>query len=255
MNAPSRGPFQGVVQILRFNWPIYATAAGILIAGAVVIPNLPLPRWIRIVIWFAIGLAGLWLAISLVVSHYIYDRAGIYDGEWLSRVFPEPPARFANLHAGFDEFSGLLINLFPRTEALVLDFFDPRVMTEPSIARARTLVTGQAKAQAVNFRSLPFADQEIDAAFLLFAAHELRDTYARVQLLHELRRVLQPGGKIVIAEHLRDLPNFLAFGPGCFHFHSHGEWLRNFAAAGLGTNDEFRLTAFVRVFVLQEGRP
>lgn len=247
-----RGRFRGVLQILRFNWPMYAAAAVVLGGGAIVIAFLPLPEFLRIAALAGIGAAAFWLLVSLAVSHYVYDRAGLYHGEWLARAVPASPRRYANLHAGFDEFSHVLATRFPQSERVVLDFFDAKRMTEPSIARARALATNQPPAQQADFSALPLKDGELDAAFLVFAAHELREHKARAQLLAELQRSLAPNGRIVLVEHLRNAANFFAFGPGFLHFHSRAQWLHAVAAARLVVADEFSLTAFVRVFVLEK---
>ena len=247
-----RSRFQGILQILRFNWPMYAAAAVVLGGGAAAVSFLPLPGLLRTAALLGIGAAAFWLLVSLAVSHYVYDRAGIYDGEWLARAVPNAPRRYANLHAGFDEFSNVLAARLPESERAVLDFFDAERMTEPSIARARALATDQPVAQQGNFAALPLLDGELDAAFLIFAAHELREPDARAQLLREVGRALRRSGRLVVAEHLRDVSNFLAFGPGFLHFHSRAQWLRGFTAARLRIADEFPLTAFVRVFVLEK---
>ena len=253
MNATSRrGRFQGVLQILRFNWPMYVAAAVVLGGGAAAVALLPLPVVVRTAALLAIGAAAFWLLTSLAVSHYVYDLAGIYRGDWLPAASPQSPRCYANLHAGFDEFSRILEARFPHSAARVLDFFDARLMTEPSIARARKPVTDAPAAETVDFRSLPLRDAELDAAFLIFAAHELRAPNARVPLLRELRRSLTSDGRVVVVEHLRDLPNLLAFGPGFLHFHSRATWLRDFGAARLAVAKEFPLTPFVRVFVLEK---
>jgi SAM-dependent methyltransferase len=250
----ARGRFQGVLQILRFNWPMYAgtffafTLVGV---GTMVVP---LSHPLRVVVLLAIFSAGFWLVGSLVISHYIYDRSPLYHGAWIRPALHETPARYGNLHAGFDEFSGTLRRLFPESEATVIDFFDANEMTEPSIERARRESENQSAIRA-NYRSLPLPDGELDAAFLIFAAHELRRSESRAKLFAELRRVVKPGGQILLVEHLRDGTNFLAFGPGFFHFHSRAEWLRIIAAADLTVAHEFRLTPFVRAFVLQRAVP
>ena len=73
---------------------------------------------------------------------------------------------------------------------------------------------------------------------------------SRVVLLSELRRALAPGGKIVLAEHLRDAANFFAFGPGFLHFHSRRSWLAAAGEAGLIVGEEFHITPFIGVFIL-----
>jgi SAM-dependent methyltransferase len=104
-------------------------------------------------------------------------------------------------------------------------------------------------AEPVDCRRLPLADASVDAALLLLSAHELRRRPSRVALLRELRRALAPTGKVVLAEHLRDARNFLAFGPGCLHFWSAREWRANATAAGLAVERELQLTPWVTVFL------
>ena len=88
-------------------------------------------------------------------------------------------------------------------------------------------------------------------ATLLLSAHELRSEEGRGALFTELRRVLGPGGRIVVAEHLRDWANFLAYGPGVLHFHSRRTWLRCFTRHRFDVHAEFSITPFVRIFVLR----
>lgn len=248
----SRSRFQGVAQIVRFNWPMYVTAGAVLVVGTVGLLSIPLPAVMRGLGLLAIAFASFWLIISLAVSHYVYDLSGIYRAEWLALLLPRTPERYAALHVGLDEFSEILRAEFPESDGSVIDFFDPEEMTEPSILRARQEQTGKPPAAiAANFRALPFRDQELDAAFVVFAAHELRKADLRAQLFRELRRILKHDGRIILVEHLRDLPNFLAFGPGFLHFHSRAEWLRAISKGGLTIADELSLTPFVRAFALQ----
>lgn len=251
-NTPERARFQGVLQIVRFNWPMYATAAAVLIVGTVGLLAIPLPALIRALGLLAIAFASFGLVISLAVSHYVYDLSSLYRAEWLRPMLPQPPQRYADFHVGLDEFSEILRAEFPESEASVIDFFDPEQMTEPSILRARREQAAKLRtAVAANFRALPFRDQELDAAFVMFAAHELRRPLLRVELFRELQRILKTDGRIILVEHLRDLPNFLAFGPGFLHFHSRAEWMRAISESGLTIAKEFSLTPFVRAFALQ----
>jgi SAM-dependent methyltransferase len=106
-------------------------------------------------------------------------------------------------------------------------------------------------AEQVDYRHLPLPNGTIDVATLLLSAHELRSDEARGALFTELRRVLGPGGRVVVAEHLRDWANFLAYGPGFLHFHSRRTWIRCFARHRFDVHREFSITPFVRVFVLR----
>ena len=157
----------------------------------------------------------------------------------------------ANIHAGLDETSDLLQAQFPGAQLRVFDIFDAREMPEPSIARARELSLRIDATEPVDWRALPAADGEFDVVFLIFAAHELRSLDSRMTFFRELARVVKPSGKLVLIEHLRDLPNFLAFGPGFLHFFPRRQWLAASASAALQRDREFSITPFVRVFVFR----
>ncbi len=130
--------------------------------------------------------------------------------------------------------------------------FDPAEMTEASIRRARPGSRHELRRdEQVDFHRLPVPTGTIEAVLLLLSAHELRTEAARMALFTELRRVLGPGGRVVIAEHLRDAANFLAFGPGFLHFHSRRTWTRCFMRTRFDIHAEFAITPFVRVFVLR----
>ena len=132
MNSiPARRPYQGLVQILQFNWRSYFGAA---MGVGVAILALPFLHPIsRVALLLAAVPATFWLASSLIVSHYIYDRFPLYDLKWISRILPRAPRRWINIHCGFDETSGLLAAIFPEAVIQVVDIYDPQVMTEASI--------------------------------------------------------------------------------------------------------------------------
>lgn len=245
---PVRERLHGVRQIVRFNWPFYAAGLPLAAAAPFVIERLPLGTTIRVVLHAGAALAWLWAGGSLLASWLVYDRSNLMTGEWLVPALGRRPGTWISIHAGLDELSPRVREVFG-SPGRVFDIFDASVMTEPSIARARK--TGPATSQPVDFRRLPVETGSVNTALLLLSAHELRPHEARVALLRELRRSLAGGGRIVVAEHLRDVPNFLAFGPGFLHFHSRRTWIGGFAASGLDVLHECSITPFVRIFVLR----
>jgi SAM-dependent methyltransferase len=244
-----RGRYQGMVQILQYNRRFYGSALAA-VALAFLISSRVSPMW-RVLLLSAAAPTLFWLCSSLLVSHYIYDRFPLYDLNWLARSLSKAPGRWVNIHAGLDETSNRLVALFPSAEGKVLDIFDPREMTEPSIEQARRTATVSARAIPADWRALPLPDNELDAVFLVFAAHELRRHEARVRLFRELARVLRDGGEVALVEHSRDWANFVAFGPGFLHFFSKRAWRRAAADAGLQVRTDFSLTPFVHVFMLR----
>lgn len=248
----ARAPFHGVGQIVRFNWPFYAVAAGTVLLTLAAVHRLPLSASIQAALYAAAGVGLLWLAASLAASWIVYDLSNLMAGTWIQHALGFRPSAWINVHAGLDETTPILRALFGGSGGRVFDIFDPAQTTEPSIARARRSTKGDVDSERVDFRRLPAETHTIEAVLLLLSAHELRTHDARVALFSEIHRVLTPRGRVVVAEHLRDWPNFLAFGPGFLHFHSRRTWKRCVTQAGLAIHREFRITPFVRVFVLGE---
>jgi SAM-dependent methyltransferase len=242
---------RGLRQIVRLNWPFYAVAAVLAIAGPPLVRWLSLPGWARVPLYLIAVVVGLWLVASLAASWIVYDRSGLMQWDWILQALGFHPASWINLHAGLDESTPALRTLFKDAPGRVFDIFDPAEMTEPSIGRARRLAHNEVAPESADFRRLPVPTGTVDVAMLLLSAHELRSDAARSALFAELRRVLGPAGRIVVAEHLRDWANFLAFGPGFLHFHSRRTWIRCFARHRFDVHREFSITPFVRIFVLR----
>lgn len=242
---------RGMRQIVRFNWRFYALAVAALAVAPPVIARLAAPAALRVLLYAATGLAGMWVVTSLAASWMVYDRSPLMTWEWLPRALGFTPGAWINIHAGLDESTPTVRALFGAARGRVFDIFSAREMTEPSIAQARRLARRAVAAEPADFRRLPLDKGSVEAALLLLSAHELRSDEARIALFTELRRVLGPGGRVVVAEHLRDAANFLAFGPGFLHFHSRRTWTRCFSRTRFDIHREFAITPFVRVFVLR----
>jgi SAM-dependent methyltransferase len=249
--ALPRERFHGLRQIVRFNWPYYLTGLVAAAAAPPIAAMLPATSdAIVAVACFVSLLAWLWMLGSLGASWVVYDHSSLMTGLWIREALGFRPRSWINIHAGFDEMTPILRGLFPRSHGRGFDIYDPIEMTESSIARARqSWNTGDS--EAASFQHLPAESDAIDAVVVPLSAHELRRHSARVALFTEIHRVLAPGGRVVIAEHLRNVPNFLAFGPGFLHFHSRRTWTRCFSESGFGIFDEFAITPFVRIFILR----
>ncbi len=188
--------------------------------------------------------------LSLLVSFYVYDLSGLYRLDWSGKC--RAAARIVNIHAGFDETSILLKEKFPGCELIIFDFYDPAKHTEASIRRARKACPPFPGTRSISSTNIPLEDDSVDKIFVILAAHEIRDDDERVAFFRALRRSLKPTGQIVVTEHLRDLPNFLAYTIGCFHFLPARSWTRTFHRARLKIASENKTTPFITTFILEK---
>lgn len=244
-----RKPFQGVRNIIRFNWHFYLLAVIIgLVLGTLY--SLGSSPWADYSLWALIFLAATLIS-SLAVSTYVYDLSGLYSLNWIDRLKLGPLGTLVNVHAGFDETSRLLQWKYPRAECHILDFYTPEKHTEVSIKRARKAYPPHEDTLKISPEAIPLTAHSVHAIFALLTAHEIRNDAERVLFFKELARILTPGGKIVVLEHLRDMPNFLAYTLGFFHFHSKRTWMRTFTRANLQISQEIKKTPFLTLFVLE----
>jgi SAM-dependent methyltransferase len=253
MTALARsGKFEGVAKIISFNTRFYTGSILGVVSVVLLLKLIALPVWLKAIVMVGTVLMMFWTVSSLLVSWYVYDHSRVMEWEWIRSSLRHEPSRWVNIHAGLDESTVFLRRLLPGTDGVVVDIYDPLTMTEPSIARARRMYPATEPFAVGSAKALPLPDADCDAVFLLFAAHELRDPKGRTELLREAHRILNNDGRIVLVEHLRDLPNFVAFGPGFLHFHAARSWLRSIGAAGFEVDAQRRVTPFVQCFTLRK---
>lgn len=245
-----RKPFQGIYNILRFNRHLYLVSAGFILLLLVASQFLIEPYLDISYIVLALALAA--ISVSLLVSCYVYDLSGLYKFDWMTELAISGNSKIVNINAGFDETSAFLAQKFPDTDLTVYDFYDPVKHTEVSIKRARKAYAPFKDTCAISTSVIPLPDNYADCIFLIFAAHEIRNEEERDIFFNELKRILKPDGRIILLEHLRDLPNFLAYNIGFFHFLSKPSWYNTFRYAGLKVFKEVKFTPFITKFVLRK---
>lgn len=242
-----RGRLQGVLAIVRFNWPFYVASCLVIIAGALL--GLHLSGWLAAIVLTGVAIA-FWLTLaSLFASWWVYDASDLHRYGWLSGAAGKSSGRWINAHSGFDETTLALKERLPG-EWIVLDHFDPVCMSEPSIHRAKKLYPPLPGTLASPFDRWPVENASIDGICGLLAIHELRTHADRVKWFAEARRVLTDDGRVILIEHVRDAANFIVFGPGFLHFHSVRTWRRSWQEAGFRLSESFRISPWLRVFIL-----
>ncbi len=241
-----RKPFQGVLNIIRFNWHFYVIAACVLIAALLFVCTIDTAANSYIVVF--ITLLVLSTLLSLLASLYIYDFSDLYELKWIRKN--EKDAFIVNINAGFDETSALLNVLFANAELKVLDFYNPEKHTEVSIKRARKAYPPYIGTETIEAIDLKLPSNSADKIIVTLAAHEIRNVEERILFFKELQRIIKPEGEIYVTEHLRDLPNFLVYTIGFLHFYSKQNWLNLFQHSNLIVQEEVKNTPFISTFIL-----
>lgn len=243
-----RKKFQGVLNILSFNRHFYIFGIAVL---ALVVISHQIFRWSDILYWIIIISFLYGLMMPLLVSAYVYDFSGYYNFKWLKKckIDESEVKQILNINAGFDETSFIIKNNFPNADLNVFDFYDAERHTEPAIIRARKVSMVYPNTQQMKSNSMEMSDHSVDLIFLLSAVHEIRSNDEKIQFLKECHRVCKPNGKVIMVEHLRDLPNFFAFSVGFTHFFSKKIWKNAFKNSGFTTFEEVKFTPFMSIFI------
>lgn len=243
-----RKKFQGVLNILSFNRHFYIIGIGILV---LIMISHQMFSWSDILYWMIIAAFIYGLIMPLIISAYVYDFSGYYDFKWLDKcmIDKQDVKKILNINAGFDETSFIIKNNFPNADLKVFDFYNSERHTEPAIIRARKVSLVYPNTQQIKSGSIPANDQSVDLVFLLSAAHEIRSHEEKIQFLKECHRVCEPNGKVIMVEHLRDFPNFLAFSVGFTHFFSKSVWQNAFTNSGFKPFKEVKFTPFMSIFI------
>jgi len=245
-----RKPYQGLTNIIRFNWHFYVVAFGVIVlalAGGTVLNGVATSICIVVALCVITP-----TVISLIVSYIVYDRSNLYKFLWLDDLNEHAIQKIVNIHSGFDETSGILRVKYPDADLQVFDFYNPERHTEISIERARKAYPQFEGTSKITTNALPLEPHSVDVIFNIFALHEIRDHEERNIFLKQQKESLKSDGKIILVEHLRDIANFLAYNIGFFHFLPQVVWESNFRYAQLVTERKFQVTPFVTIFILKK---
>lgn len=242
-----RRPFQGVFNIVRFNWHFYIV--GLLFSSLFII----VPEYFDVRYAASISLAGYaiisLMLLSLSISYYVYDFSDLYKLLWVDANNDE---LIINITAGYDETSPILKNKYPLNKIIIMDFFESLQKVEVSLQRARESTYDSDDIVHIQTNNIPIADSSVDMICIIFSAHEIRNNEQKVEFFKEVNRILKPSGRVYVAEHCRDFANFCAYTIGFFHFFSQKTWLNVFDRASLNIKNRLKITPFVSVFILQK---
>ena len=244
-----RGRYEGLLNVVRFNWPKYGL--GVIVLVVMVVGAFKMDGTFASVFMVFAVLTGIALLLPLLVSHWINDRSALYELPGLSHLPADWTGTLLNLNAGFDESSAIISEHWPLCRLIASDFYRADRHTEHSIERARARYPPFPGTMAVTADLDVLETGSMDVVHAFLSLHEVRDVAERERWFASIRRVLRPEGRCIITEHQRDLPNFIAFNFGFLHFHSRSSWLQAFRDAGFRVERTTMTTPFITTYTLQ----
>ncbi len=186
---------------------------------------------------------------SLIGMYRMYGHPGErYVRQLLDASGVKDAAVVADLHIGTYRHSHLLADLLPTATIHSVDCWgvagDPK---EIAIRDVRDLECPPAREPRVISHTatayvLPLADASCDAVAFGFGTHEVPNDGPLDKLFEEARRVLKPGGKVLMFEHGTDFHNVIIFGPVIGHVIPRDGWAaifkKHFAAVGYARSSQ-----------------
>jgi ubiquinone/menaquinone biosynthesis C-methylase UbiE len=245
-----RRKFQGVLNILSFNRHFYVIGFLVLFLILVVCTYFEVSSFF---LWMVLGAFLYGLLMPLIISAHVYDFFSYYNFDWFKElnILDDPQTQIININAGFDETSFSIEKKFPKSNLQVFDFYNEKKHTEPAIIRARKVSRLYPNTKQISTNHIPLKENSVDVVFLLSAIHEMRKDEEKIVFLKECKRVCTPKGKVIVVEHLRDIPNFFAFSVGFTHFFSKKTWLKVFEQAQFTSISERKFTPFMSIFKIE----
>jgi ubiquinone/menaquinone biosynthesis C-methylase UbiE len=245
--------YSGTVSTLLYNWPIFAGALFFALVALGVSVFLSGPwDWI---FWIS-GIGVLGLIVSIPVATFIvYDWGHKHEYDRLIELGNVTQANVViDITCGKLRGSRGLLPKYQQGHYFLIDLYDPAKMTDSALRRAREMEPPLEAQRRIYRRSgqpsrLPLPHSWADVIYCDFSLHEIQDTTDRETLFAEFVRVLKPDGRLLIAEHGRDLLNLIAFGPGAFSFFSPATWSSHMAKAGLNIQHHERWRGLVHLWV------
>ena len=179
--------------------------------------------------------------VSIWAAHVQHDGADhdlIFE---MARLRPED--RFVHIGLGLKTTAIGLGRRLSTGHMTVVDIYNPQLMPHDAIARARAMVVQPGPDNRVTWREgsidlLPLPDSSVRVVTLYCTLGAFWQAGDHQRLIQEIRRILKPGGRLVMAEKVRSYTNWLVWGPLATRFPSNQYWRRLLESNGFEIRQE-----------------
>ncbi len=184
-------------------------------------------------------LALLLLGAQLWVVHRLYDTGGVDTSKAIYRMSQTRPTdKLLSVDLGIHDSALIVARSLTSGRLHVVDVYNPQMVPHAWLARVRrrrlhTPLDPRISWYSGSVNLLPLPDHSVRAVFLDQVLSDLVQEGDRHALLQEVRRVLEPNGRLLIAELADSWPNRLRIGPGGVQVEPAAYWTELLTAAGL----------------------
>ncbi|MGD2077364.1 MAG: class I SAM-dependent methyltransferase [Chloroflexota bacterium] len=175
--------------------------------------------WYSFVILALAGLAILvyFFVVNLWAYHTLYDDNWIRDTLY-ELGYLEPTMTLVDVNLGIREFPVALSRRLTTGKVIVLDVYNPLLAPSRVLVRRRGAAERPESDPRLSWRDgsvnlLPLPDNSVQVVTLVQILSELWQEGDRLKLLREAKRILRPGGCLLLAERVQTPINIAVAGP------------------------------------------
>ena len=191
--------------------PIFAILSAIIVAVGILV---------AILAWLFVGLIligfGVYMILSYGVSLLLMDQTKASE---LPRIIElRGDERVLDVGCGLGKMTIGIAKALKEGKVIGIDIWDKMEISGNSPERAYANARLEGVHDKVEFRtgnvlSIPFRDNSFDIVTSSSVINNLHDDSKKLEALEEIFRVLQPGGRFLLLEPLRDLQGAFIFTP------------------------------------------
>jgi len=169
----------------------------ILVAGSF----LPVPFFVQVILWVISGLTFLlFLYMFYLYSQFAKNGGNLQSGLWncvLDKLSWDGRGKALDIGTGNGPLAIKVAKKYPQAKVMGIDYWGKNWNYSQKICQNNAKIEGvedRVAFQKASAASLPFEDEEFDAAVSNFVFHEVRDTGNKRDVIREALRVIRKGG-------------------------------------------------------------
>ncbi|MCA9934858.1 MAG: methyltransferase domain-containing protein [Ardenticatenaceae bacterium] len=249
-----KGHYRGTLQYLSARGPLYLALYGGVIALLIGMGLAAQRGWLAFVpLTLALVIVILYfLSASLWAAHHLFDPGGLQPHHVLfdmAQLRETDSFAFVALHGRSQAIE--LGRRLTTGQIAVLDVYNPQLTPSRVLARTRTPLSPPPSGDPRfvwrngSISLLPLPNESVTAVILCQTLSQFAQAGDREILLKEVRRILLPGGRVLLAERVRTQNNWLALGPAAFNLETEQAWRDLLRRAGFMVRREQSLGGLI----------